>query len=85
MRTKKVRIYDNGDRSIDRYTAVYMFDPQDNGLYGARGMSSRPTHPQGVGMYCTAAPGRHLGKRITLEDLPVECRNLIESDLKDEA
>jgi hypothetical protein len=78
---KTVRIYDNGGRTFDRYTAVYMAEPEGRGLYGARGMSENPTHPQGFGQYCTAMPGRHLGRRIPFSALPEPCRELVRRDM----
>lgn len=80
---KNVRAYDNGGRSFDRYTVVYMDQPERAGLYAARGMSEHPFHPQGFGQYCTAMPGRHLGKRITLDQLPPDCQRLVKQDLED--
>lgn len=77
----EIRIYDNGGTTFDRYTVVYMNERERNGLYGARGMSEDPFHPQGVGQYCTAAPGRHLGKRIRFEELPEKCQKLVRQDL----
>jgi len=76
-----VRIYDNGGKTFDRFTAVYMAHPENNGLFAARGMSENPFHPQGFGQFCSAMPGRHLGKRIAFEALPVDCQRLIDSDL----
>lgn len=78
---KNVRIYDNGGKSFDRYTVVYMNDPEGNGCYGARGMSEHPTHPQGFGLYTSAMPGRHLGKRITFDQLPPDCQKVVLLDL----
>lgn len=58
-----VRIYDNGGKTFDRFTVVYMNEPEGEGLYGARGMSEHPFHPQGFGMYCSAMPGRAVPRR----------------------
>lgn len=81
---KKVRIYDNGGETLDRYTAVYMMLPEHRAdTYSAVGMSERPFSPQGFGQHCTAMPGRHLGKRIKFTDLPADCQKLILQDLKD--
>lgn len=76
---KHVRIYDNGGQTFDRYTAVYMNEPEGRGLYGARGMSENPF--EGFGQYCSATPGRHLGKRISFDALPAPCQKLVLSDL----
>lgn len=78
---KHVLVYDNGGKTFDRFTAVYMDRPSyHGGAYEARGMSRHPTHPQGYGMYGDAMPGRHLGKRIRFQDLPEECQRLVRSD-----
>lgn len=78
---KNIRIYDNGGKTFDRYTVVYMTEPEGRGLYGARGMSEDPFHPQGFGQYCSAMAGRHLGRRIAFEDLPEPCRRAVLMDL----
>ena len=77
---KNIRIYDNGGKTFDRFTAVYMAHPERDGSFLARGMSEHPFHPQGLGQFCSAMPGRHLGKRITFEQLPKDCRALIASE-----
>lgn len=76
-----VRIYDNGGKTFDRYTAVYLDMPERQpGIYAARGMSENPFHPQGFGQMTTARPGRHLGRRIARADLPQDCRILLKQD-----
>jgi hypothetical protein len=80
---KNVRIYDNGGKTLDRYTAVYTDMPEANGLFSARGMCSNPFSPQGIGCFTSASPGRHLGKRIKFEELPEQCKKLILSDLEE--
>ena len=78
----KIRCYDNGGRSADRYTVVYLDEPYGQpGLFHAVGMSDNPFHPQGVGMHCSAMPGRHLGKRISFDNLPLDCQRLVTQDL----
>lgn len=80
-----VRIYDNGGKTFDRYTAVYMNEPERKpNTFSARGMSKNPFHPQGFGCSCTATPGRHLGKRIKLSELPKDCQCLVLQDIKAE-
>lgn len=80
---KNVKIYDNGGKTLDRYTAVYMDQPERQpNTFAARGMCESPFSPQGFGQYCMATPGRHLGKRIKFEQLPIDCRKLILQDLK---
>lgn len=80
----EIRCYDNGGKTLDRYTVVYMFDrwnPENINVFGARGMCAHPCSPQGIGCYTSATPGRHLGKRIKFEELPKDCQELVLSDL----
>jgi len=79
-----IRCYDGGDagRWIDRYTVVYMDQPESTpGCFTCVGMSAHPFHPQGFGQHSSAKVGRHLGKRIKFEDLPADCQKLVKMDL----
>jgi hypothetical protein len=77
--TAKYSLYDNGGKTCDRYTMVYLDSKdQKTGMYDCFGMSDRPTHPQGVGQHSQCHVGRHLGKRIKLADLPGECQRVVE-------
>ena len=79
-----LQIYDNDGTTFDRYTVVYMDEPGHRpGLFAARAMSRNPSDPQGFGQHCTALPGKHLGRRIELKDLPMACQRLVHSDLGD--
>lgn len=82
IETMDVRIYDNGGKTADRYTAVYMDEPErQKGLYACVGMDDRPFSPQGFGQHGVAMPGAHLGKRIDFADLPKDCQRLVRQDL----
>lgn len=85
--THPVRCYDNGGRSADRYTVVYMDDLEDKrrNLYSCIGMNDRPFHPQGIGMHGTAQPGKHLGKRVKFSELPADCQKAVLQDLDETA
>lgn len=85
-----VRCYDNGGRTLDRYTAVFT-----GNYYGRRightdiiGMSEYPFEPQGVGISDTVdfpvdrPTYSHLGKRITFDDLPKDCQRAVMQDYK---
>ena len=79
-----IRCYDNGGKTIDRYTVVYMDRPErEAGLYVAIGASEFPFHPLGFGQHCTAMPGRHLGKRIPFESLPKDVQKMVHMDYED--
>jgi hypothetical protein len=77
-----IACYDNGGRSADRYTVVYLDAPERPGLFACIGMDDRPFHPQGIGMHATAMPGRHLGKRVRFSDLPADCQKAVLQDLR---
>lgn len=77
-----IRCYDNGGKTIDRYTVVYMDEPERQpGTFAAVAMNSEPFHPQGFGQHTTAMPGKHLGRRIAFESLPADCQQLVRQDL----
>lgn len=73
----KIKCYDNGGKTADRFTVIYSDYPEGNGTFWAVGMSADPFHPQGFGQHCTARPGRHLGRRIAFEELPDDCQKLV--------
>jgi len=86
MPTKlKIKCYDNGGKTIDRYTVVYLDQscPKANGqkLYQSVGMNAHPFHPQGFGQHGECLPGRHLGRLIPFESLPEDCQKLVRQDL----
>lgn len=77
-----IAIYDNGGRTFDRYTVVYLDEPaQELGTYTCRGMSENPTHPQGFGQCGVARPGEHLGDEITFDELPAGGQRVVRQDL----
>lgn len=80
-----IKCYDNGGKSFDRYTVVYLDEPE-RGLnyFAAVGLSEHPFHPQGFGQHCIATPGRHLGKLIEFEALPEDCKKLVLRDLEEQ-
>lgn len=82
-------IYDNDGKTADRFTVVYdSFEGyQTNGkkLWYCVSMDGSPFHPQGIGMHCTTLLGRHLGKKITFEQLPIDCQKLVFQDLQEVA
>lgn len=77
-----VKVYDNGGKSIDRYTAV--FQKPCDGEYQYLGMSGSPFHPQGVGYHGHARfriGARECGRRIKITDLPIDCQLFVNADL----
>jgi len=78
---KRVAIYDNGGKSFDRYTVVYLWAGKDRiGRHSCVEMSECPFHPHGFGQHGDCQNGRHLGKRIQFEDLPSQCQRLVWND-----
>lgn len=80
-RPRNIRIYDNGGATFDRYTVIYMDEPERKpGTYNALCMSADPFSPLGFCQHSIAMPGRHLGKRIRWEELPEDCRKAVVQD-----
>ena len=77
---QRVRCYDYGCTCADRYTVVYLDQPEHDDLFACVGMSASPFHPQGIGQHSAAKVGRHLGKQIPFASLPEDCRKLVEQD-----
>lgn len=70
-------IYDNGGKTIDRYTIA--FDEitgyiESDGItqpkYKCLTLSSDPDWPQGFSQWIECILGKHLGKKITFKELP---------------
>ena len=59
---QRVRVYDNGGESFDRYTVII-----GTAVYG---MSSNPTSPQGFNQYCSEA------NQICFENVGARVRDL---------
>ena len=70
----KLAIYDNGGKTCDRFTVVYLDRPEYGDMLECLAMSENPYHPQGFCQHSMAMLGRHLGKRIKLTDLPADCQ-----------
>jgi len=94
---KYIRVYDNDGETADRYTVVFTGNYGKYKIDVC--MSGAPFHPQGVCLHGAseslidarknswgAVPigkKNHLGKRITFEDLPDDCKKVVISDYKD--
>lgn len=83
MKLNNIRIYDNGGRSYDRYTVIYMDQPETRaGTYNSIGMSEGPFGHLGICQHSPAMPGPHLGKRIRWDELPEACQRAVMQDLE---
>jgi len=78
----KIKIYDNGGETFDRYTVIYI-GSHYNGFYSCLGMSENPFSPQGYGQHGSCTDGPHLGKEIQFEDIPEACQRAVRNDLEE--
>lgn len=77
-----VRCYDNGGKTIDRFSCLFLNEPEyQPNTFACLAMNNSPFHPQGFGQHVSAMPGKHLGKRIDSKNLPADCQKLIRQDL----
>lgn len=82
---KKIRCYDNGGETVDRYTVVFTgaIPEKQPGWVFYLGMSEYPYHPQGVGISgehngpIDRPRYSHLGKKITFDDLSDGAKSLV--------
>lgn len=75
-------IYDNGGKTLDRYTIVTNVKTvKPSGTYYDCICSSE--HGLGVFMWGDCMLGKHLGNKIKLEDLDETLQKMIENALKD--
>lgn len=80
----RIRCYDNGGKTVDRYTVVYLDFPERlPGFFLSLGMSEDPSHPQGFCQHTVAMFGAHLGRRVPFQTLPECCRRVVRADLGD--
>lgn len=85
-----IRCYDNEGKTADRYTIVFTsrYKKSNHGSCLYIGCSSKPFHPQVIGMHCEPPividrPGySHLGKKIAFDKLPPDVRKLVTSFYK---
>lgn len=87
VNNRPVRVYDNGGKTVDRYTVVFTavkhsrVDHRGFTLYECLAMNAVPFHPQGFGQHSEAMLGAHLGKRIPFASLPEDCQKCAMRDL----
>ena len=86
---KTCRIYDNGGKTIDRYTACFRVERMKDGTryYPFVGFSTIPFSPLGFCQHgddelpIDRPSGKHLGKRIPFESLNEDCQRLLIQEL----
>jgi hypothetical protein len=88
-----IRVYDNLSETLDRFTVVFTgrYRHLTGGEHWVLGMNAVPFHPQGIGIHSgfrhsidtvngwSVPIGRknHLGRRITFEALPADCKAFV--------
>lgn len=85
-----VRCYDNGGKTMDRYTVCFIgrnsgqrIDRNGHRVFQAVAMSAAPFHPQGFGQHCESYGSAGNGRRIAFTDLPEDCQRLVLSDYRE--
>lgn len=81
-RRKVCRIYDAGGVVYDRFTVAFKgYRADGHGMvYPYLASSKNPFHPQGFGMHGESRDfltGKHLGKRVHFDSLPVDVQKFI--------
>lgn len=82
-----IKVYDNGGRTFDRYTVIYVDQIEDNGMgkrlpFGVF-MSDDPTHPQGVFIRDQIEDSPRLGDVIPFASLPKKCQKSVLEDVEE--
>jgi hypothetical protein len=72
--------YDNGGKTIDRYTVVFRIAIHN--IYGCLAMSDNPASPNGFCQHSECVLGDHLGERISFYALPIYCQTAVRRDLE---
>lgn len=80
----RTRIYDNGGKTIDRYTLV-VGSVNEPGKLDMWGFDENPYYPTGFGQFGGSVwpmgSYSHLGKLITISDLPEQARRYVKDIL----
>lgn len=64
------KVYDNGGKTWDRYTFLTEPAEHDHQLYECLGLSDNCDSPSGFSQFGEAVDGEHLGRVVTLKQLP---------------
>jgi hypothetical protein len=86
MKHSRIRVYDNGGKTIDRYTLVIpsLNTPHTNEYFG---FNEDPFFPTGFGQYAGEYPlehsYKHLGKLIPTESLPDQAKKYVKQNIRE--
>ena len=82
----KIRVYDDGGKSIDRYTLVIP-NEDELGKLDMWGFDENPFYPLGFGQYAgsydKAHSYSHLGKLIPIDSLPSQAQEYVKQILRE--
>ena len=80
----RIRIYDNGGKTVDRYTLVVPSVNEPN-MLDMYGFNDVPYYPQGFGQFAGSygqmGSYSHLGKLISFDDLPDQAQRFVRETL----
>ena len=81
----KYQIYDNGGKTVDRYTLRIPIGNRQNEYHG---FNECPFYPQGFGQYCgeylIERSYKHLGKVISIDSLSEQAQRFVHDSLQEE-
>lgn len=80
---RRVRVFDNGGRTADRYSVLIQRTVNGRRVIDIYGMSAYPFHPQGINQYSHTVDNpfkdfRFLGKIVAVQNLPPDVIKAIE-------
>lgn len=83
---RRVRVYDNGGKTIDRYSVAISRQRRGQKVYDIYGMSEDALSPQGFNQFCVSVGDMRAmdfteSKRVQVQDLPREVITAIEHRL----
>lgn len=81
---RRVRVFDNGGKTLDRYSVIIARTVSGARVLEVYGMSADPQNPQGFNQYSHSAKNKFsdfafLGKRVQVHDLPEAVIQAIEN------
>ena len=73
-----IKVYDNAGFTACRYTVLFLDEPERDGFYRSISLSDDPAHPTGCAIHGVALDGKHLGRRVSFDNLPYKARQYLE-------
>lgn len=84
--SRRVRVFDNGGKTVDRYSVLIKRIQGGRSVIDIYGMSEDPSSPRGVNQFSHSAANQfrdfaYLGTRVQVQDLPDEVIRAVEHRL----